>query len=235
MPVIDLHTHVLWELDDGADSFETTKEMLKSMHASGITHVACTPHAAPGFRPFDMDLYLEKLSEAQEWAKCALPGLFLLPGCEIAWTYHTIEALRQKQVPTLNGTRYALIEFSPSIPFQDLKSALMKLSSIGITPVIAHAERISSLLWHPKKALMLRRELPVHIQMNAGVLLLGSGPILNHYIKVMLSERAVDVLASDAHNLTLRPPQLMDAHKRLSLLTDSDYADKVVRFMGVLK
>ena len=235
MPVIDLHTHVLWELDDGADSFETTTQMLARMHASGITHIACTPHADPGYRPFDNQTYFQKLSEAQDWANHALPGLRLLSGCEISWTYHTVEALRQKQVPTLNGTHYALIEFPASISVYELKSALSKLSSIGITPVIAHAERISALLWQPKKALRLKDEMPFLYQLNAQTLLQKSGPVMKHFLNVMLKERAIDILSSDAHNLSSRPPVLAEARAVLSALTDPAYADKATGFTGVIK
>ncbi len=235
MNFCDLHTHVLWELDDGADNVETTRAMLSRMHEDGITHVACTPHADPGYRPFDMGLYQKRLNEAQEWAKTALPGLVLLSGAEIMWTYHTVEALRKKQVPTLNGTHYALIEFAPRIPYPDLRGAIYKLSAIGITPVIAHAERMSCLLWHPKRAIQMKKELPVHFQMNAGVLLSKPGPVYKRYVNEMLDARAIDVLASDSHNMTLRPPILKEAHAQLVLRTDVAYADQCVCFTGVIR
>lgn len=231
----DLHTHVLWELDDGADNTETTRAMLRKMHEDGITHVACTPHADPGYRPFDIGLYTERLNEAQEWANTALPGLVLLSGAEITWTYHTVEALRKKQVPSLNGTHYVLIEFAPNISYSDLRGAIYKLSAIGITPVIAHAERIRCILWHPKRAIQLKNELPVYYQMNAGVLLSGLGPVYKRYVKEMLDARAIDVLASDCHNLIMRPPVLKEAHAQLSLLTDAAYADRCVCFNGVIR
>lgn len=231
--MIDLHTHVLWELDDGADSFETAKAMLSQMHMGGTACVVCTPHAFPGYRPFDLEKYNERLHTAQKWADKALPGLTLLQGAEIAWTYHTAEALRRKQLPTLNQSHYALIEFAPRIPLSDLRGAVYKLSSIGITPVIAHAERIRCLMWQPQKALGLKKELPVHFQMNAYMLLAKLGPIQSRFVKIMLDNRAIDAVASDCHNLSSRPPLLAEAHKALARLTDPAYADQCVRFHGV--
>ena len=60
----DIHQHLIWGLDDGANSRETMFSMLREAHRQGIKTVVATSHAAPGFQPFDIESYTQRLAEA---------------------------------------------------------------------------------------------------------------------------------------------------------------------------
>ena len=82
----DIHQHPIWGMDDGADSRETMFSMLREAHFQGIKTIVATTHAAPGFHPFNMELYTERLAEAQAFCNLEDLQIRLLPGAEIAWT-----------------------------------------------------------------------------------------------------------------------------------------------------
>ena len=63
----DIHQHLIWGMDDGADSREAMFSMLREAHRQGIKTVVATSHARPGFQPFDMECYTERLAEAQDF------------------------------------------------------------------------------------------------------------------------------------------------------------------------
>ena len=63
----DIHQHVLWGLDDGAQTPKVMHQMLHAAHEQQIRRIAATPHVYPGFKPFDMELYRRRLDEAQAY------------------------------------------------------------------------------------------------------------------------------------------------------------------------
>ena len=95
----DIHQHPIWGMDDGADSRETMFSMLREAHFHGIKTIVATTHAAPGFHPFNMELYTERLAEAQAFCNS---GGFADPAsssAEIAWTCQVPMALQQGKIP----------------------------------------------------------------------------------------------------------------------------------------
>ena len=75
----DIHQHPIWGMDDGADSRETMFSMLREAHFQGIKTIVATTHAAPGFHPFNMELYTERLAEAQAFCNLEDLQIRLLP------------------------------------------------------------------------------------------------------------------------------------------------------------
>ncbi|MBQ1257174.1 MAG: hypothetical protein IIX93_07860 [Clostridia bacterium] len=231
---IDLHQHVLFAFDDGAETPEESLEMLRRASAQNVRHIAVTPHACPGFVPFDKDKYAQKLSLLQAQADRAGIPVTLLPGAEIAYTYQTVEAIRSGRVPTINNTEYALIELWPDITWAQVREASLKLLRAGISPVFAHVERYRCFLWQPEKAIRFKAELPVYYQMNAGMLIGKNGIIGKRFLRKMLSQKAIDIVASDAHDLDKRRIRLDEAYSLLKEKVPAAYAESLLKFDGVL-
>ena len=110
----DIHSHVIWGVDDGAETKEETFRMLREAVEDGIDRIICTPHVTPGVYEFPMERFLENFYEATEYTRKEGLPLQLFYGAELLWTEMTPRLLRERQVPTMAGTNHAMIEFSPT-------------------------------------------------------------------------------------------------------------------------
>lgn len=211
----DIHQHLLWGLDDGPKDAQGMADMLLQAHQQGIGKVVATVHACPGFKPFDAGLYRERLAEAQWCSQANDLGVEVIPGAEVAWTYHTMTALQHKTVPTLGNTDYVLLELWRDISLAEARNAVKSLTRAGYCPVLAHVERYRCFRWWPHTALKFRAETGALFQLNAGTLLNPSGPVERNFVRVMLRSQGLDAIATDAHGTPERPVNLQAAYQYL--------------------
>lgn len=230
----DIHQHLLWGIDDGADSKEIMYSMLREAQRQGIKTIVATSHARPGLQPFDMGLYTERLTEAQCFCKTEDLGICVLPGAEIAWTHQTSLALRQGRIPTMGGTDYVLLELWRNISWQAAQDAVKQLTRAGYCPVLAHPERYLAFIRSPKKTLQFRNETGALLQLNADTVLSPRNYWERRFTEYLLKEGAVDAIASDAHDCINRPVNMEAAYQWLTIHTDAAYAKELVTFGGEL-
>lgn len=230
----DIHQHLLWGIDDGADSREIMYSMLREAQRQGIKTIVATSHARPGLQPFDMGLYTERLTEAQCFCKTEDLGICVLPGAEIAWTHQTPLALRQGRIPTMGGTDYVLLELWRNISWQAAQDAVKQLTRAGYCPVLAHPERYLAFIRSPKKTLQFRNETGAMLQLNADTVLSPRNYWERRFTEYLLKEGAVDAIASDAHDCINRPVNMEAAYQWLTIHTDAAYAKELVTFGGEL-
>lgn len=230
----DIHQHLLWGIDDGADSREIMYSMLREAQRQGIKTIVATSHARPGLQPFDMGLYTERLTEAQCFCKTEDLGICVLPGAEIAWTHQTPLALRQGRIPTMGGTDYVLLELWRNISWQAAQDAVKQLTRAGYCPVLAHPERYLAFIRSPKKTLQFRNETGALLQLNADTVLSPRNYWERRFTEYLLKEGAVDAIASDAHDCINRPVNMEAAYQWLTIHTDAAYAKELVTFGGEL-
>lgn len=230
----DIHQHLLWGIDDGADSKEIMYSMLREAQRQGIKTIVATSHARPGLQPFDMGLYTERLTEAQCFCKTEDLGICVLPGAEIAWTHQTPLALRQGRIPAMGGTDYVLLELWRNISWQAAQDAVKQLTRAGYCPVLAHPERYLAFIRSPKKTLQFRNETGALLQLNADTVLSPRNYWERRFTEYLLKEGAVDAIASDAHDCINRPVNMEAAYQWLTIHTDAAYAKELVTFGGEL-
>lgn len=230
----DIHQHLLWGIDDGADSKEIMYSMLREAQRQGIKTIVATSHARPGLQPFDMGLYTERLTEAQCFCKTEDLGICVLPGAEIAWTHQTPLVLRQGRIPTMGGTDYVLLELWRNISWQAAQDAVKQLTRAGYCPVLAHPERYLAFIRSPKKTLQFRNETGAMLQLNADTVLSPRNYWERRFTEYLLKEGAVDAIASDAHDCINRPVNMEAAYQWLTIHTDAAYAKELVTFGGEL-
>lgn len=230
----DIHQHLLWGIDDGADSKEIMYSMLREAQRQGIKTIVATSHARPGLQPFDMGLYTERLTEAQCFCKTEDLGICVLPGAEIAWTHQTPLVLRQGRIPTMGGTDYVLLELWRNISWQAAQDAVKQLTRAGYCPVLAHPERYLAFIRSPKKTLQFRNETGALLQLNADTVLSPRNYWERRFTEYLLKEGAVDAIASDAHDCINRPVNMEAAYQWLTIHTDAAYAKELVTFGGEL-
>lgn len=226
--LVDIHQHLLWGMDDGAESQQVMRDMLKCANEQKIRRIYATPHAVPGFHSFDTALYTQRLAETKIYA--SEYDIQVVSGAEVAWTYRTVDAIKQNCVPTLNGTEYVLLEFWPSVRWDELETAVKQLLCADYLPILAHVERYRCFFWNLQRAEDLKQQYPVLYQVNASSVLGHGGMLHIQSTKRLLHRQLADVVASDAHNCSSRPVNLLQAYRWLETKYGSDEADRLTHF-----
>lgn len=226
----DLHNHCLWGLDDGAESFEESCQMLQLAVGDGITTLAATVHVCPGVVPFDVETYLRRLEELRRWAKLQELPLTILEGSEIWYTDATLPMLRSGRIPTIGGSHYVLVEFSPKVPWKTFENALEGLFRAGYIPIIAHVERYKNLYRHTAGLLRMHREIDVCFQVNAGSVMAPRTLGQRYFLKYLFHAGAIDLVATDAHDKNTRASNLRPAYACLEKRYGWTYARALTSF-----
>lgn len=221
---VDIHHHLAYGVDDGPQNRKQMYRMLDRAAAQGIHTIFATSHITPGVRRFNMEGYRKAVEEAR--AYCASSGydMKIYEGCEILYTGQSCRLLQSGKVPTLAGTDFVLVEFSPDVRFSRLHDALQSLASAGYRPIVAHAERYRCLTMWPSRTVKLRDEMDVYFQINCMTLLREKGFRVRRFTEWMLEHDMVDALGTDAHNTSSRRANMKAAWKYLKWGYGSKYA-----------
>ena len=224
---IDIHHHLCYGVDDGAQTLDDALAMIKAALEDGTQTILATSHITPGIRPFDTALYMQHLGDIR--AACEDEGLALrvLPGAEILYTEQTARFLHEEKIPTLGGTNYVLVEFMPSVAYEDVRKALTGILRSGYLPVVAHVERYDCLARSPRRAAELHGELDVLFQMNCGTVIGGKGFFRDMRAKRLIDDGLIDIVASDAHNVRSRCTKMQDAYKALKARCGAEDAKRM--------
>ena len=224
---IDIHSHVLPEVDDGARNWDMCLEMLKRSAQCGVKVVIATPHYIP-FRPgMSAEKIQELCQEVQEklYTKMGI-AMDIYAGHEIYYSIGVIDRLKKGEALTLAGSRCILVEFKPNVPYAVISQAVKEFRAEGYVPVLAHVERYLCL----QKAGRIEEleEGGALFQMNVEAFQGGMFDGESRWAKKLLLNESIDFLASDMHNLRGRPPmsegQLTWLQKKLS----PEYQEKLL-------
>lgn len=202
--MIDMHTHILPNVDDGSDSFELSMKMLKEEISQGVKEIYLTPHVCYGNKQFYEKEELRKIfNEFKE--KCAHLPIKLHLGEEIFFRSGSFEAFKEDKFLPLGDTDYYLVEFSMAVDFEDIESSIYNLICIGKKVIIAHPERYS----YMNKELMFKlRESGALFQINTSSILGEFGRGCKRRAKMFIKNGFADFVSSDCHNMSKRPPNL---------------------------
>ena len=190
--------------------------------------VYATAHAAPGLRRFNAELYRERLKEANAYCRKRDWPLRILSGCEMYYSPAAVDALLEGRIPTLGGSLYVLIEFSEDVSAARIGKAANSLYRAGYRPILAHAERYRCLVRSPARSMAVRDEFGLLLQINCETVLRPRGFFRRRFVRTLLWEQAVDVLASDAHDASRRPVQMRNAYRKIAREYDARYAKRLV-------
>lgn len=144
--MIDVHSHIINEIDDGSRSFEESISILKKMESIGFKGIIATPHYITGSKFLcDNATKKKKLEEIKKTLEVEHVSLDLYLGNEVFIDAKIVDLIKKKKIATLNDSRYVLIEFPVSRAMNDLLEILFKIRSKGYVPIIAHPERYTFL------------------------------------------------------------------------------------------
>ena len=205
--MVDIHSHVLYGLDDGAETLDESLDMLRMAAASGTTDIVATPHADLQF-PFRPDLIAERLAELRP----AVEGLIRIhSGCDFHLQFDNIQdALKNPAKYTINGLGYLMVEFSDLVIFNNTEDIFERMRAAGIAPVVTHPERNPLL---QQKISRLERWVAsgILLQVTAQSLLGHFGNTVRRCSEELMERGIVHFIASDAHDTENRPPRLDEA------------------------
>jgi protein-tyrosine phosphatase len=222
--MVDIHCHILPDIDDGSKSWEMTAEMCRVAARDGITHIVATPHCNDDFL-YDRDRYTDMLGELHDAADGQLT--FSL-GCDFRFSPENIrDALTYPRRYTIGDSQYLLVEFSDYHILASVNQDLFSIASCGMVPIITHPERNQALLRKPELVLaMVEKGCLVQVTANAVTGFWGSRS--KKMSEWLLERAAVHVVASDAHDPARRSPVLSLAREAVAVLTGAEIADALV-------
>ncbi len=219
---IDIHSHILYGIDDGAQNEEMSMKMLQIAGDNGTGQIILTPHYKPvhhNATPVKVQTLMDRLRE-----KIRESGLKikLYSGNELYYHSEALTELEKKKVLCLADSAYVLVEFGPADELDYIRNGLYQLLSGGYRPIVAHVERYRKLLSDTDSVEDLI-EMGCYIQINAGSIMGDAGYQTKSFTRRLLKSRLVHFVASDAHNTDSRGPALKDCARYISRKYGSDY------------
>ena len=231
--MIDIHSHIVFDVDDGPKTIEDSRTLLEESYRQGVRTIISTSHRRKGMFETPEAKIEENFKQVQELAKEIADDLTVLYGAEIYYTSDILDKLEQEKIPRLAGSQYALIEFSMITPYKEIHTALSNVLRLGVTPVVAHIERYHCLENDEKKVRDLIN-MGCYTQINSSSVL--KTKLLGDTYKFMkkrsqffLEKDLVNFVASDMHNLDPRPPYMQEAYQIISKKYGESHAEQLFR------
>ena len=227
MGYIDVHSHILPNLDDGAESIEQSIEMLRIATEEGITKIIATPHNMPGKGCHAREILQESLCLLREAAGKVGIHMELFLGTEYFYREEVQVLLEQEEAVTMADSQCVLLEFYPSEDVSYIRNAVRDVFSAGYRPVIAHVERYEQLM-KKKEEIKTIKNMGALLQVNASSVIGDNGLFCKRNVKWLLKERLVDFVATDAHSAGHRAPRMEKCAVYLYKKYGTEYADELL-------
>jgi protein-tyrosine phosphatase len=200
--MIDIHTHLLPQVDDGASDWDESLAMIRQAVRDGIEGAVCTPHVLNVLdEPFESKV-LFKFQQLQQLIKKNGIAFTVWLGAEIHCQakFHPLS-----RMATLNGNqKYLMMELPMGELPMDAGERLFNLSLEGITPILAHPERNAVIIKNRELVYQFVQQ-GVMVQINAGSLTGEFGKTIRQTAFELVDRRMVHAVASDGHSAGTRP------------------------------
>lgn len=237
--MVDIHTHILPNMDDGASSFEEALAMLEMMIDNGVTTAVATPHFNPN--EDDINEFIRKRDENFNQLNILIEErrlpINIIKGAEVMYS-QAILSMNLDDL-TIGDTEYILIELPTRYDDPTFERGMSALLAMGYTPVLAHVERYSYLIDNSQRLVNL---------INEGVLTQVNAKSINNskypYINAMFKRNLVHFIGSDAHGVTKREPNVIPEIVREEIysnsrklirgnIVDNKVPKKIMKIMGI--
>ena len=219
--MIDIHCHILPDIDDGPTTFEESVAMARLAAADGIDVIVATPHVNEKiYDPVEISRrasWLRHLLRQQE-----IP-VTIMTGADV----NTVFAAEQVKDFTINDTEYILVEFPHTHLPGNARDILFQYQVNGLKPIITHPERNPSISAKPELLMDLLSD-GIYVQVTGGSVTGEFGRDAQGCAHHLLREGVVDVLATDAHATTYRRPVLSKGMEAAAEIVGKEAAKKMV-------
>lgn len=228
--MIDLHSHILYDLDDGTRTLDESIAVARMAAADGTRVMAATPHSrgSTACRHYDPSLIRERVAALNAALAAEQVPLEIIDGTEIAYDGDIVDQLKRGALLTYGRGRAILLELAYGEIPPAFDTALFNLQVAGYRVVLAHPERIRE-VQHDPNCLLPLIERGVLMQITAEALTGEQGERMRATTETLLTHGMAHLLASDGHGLPpRRPPVLTPAVARAAALVGPDVASALV-------
>ena len=212
--MIDIHSHVVFGVDDGAKTEKDTRDLLEESYRQGVRTIIATPHRRRGMFETDIEIIKSNFKRVEDIAAEVAQDLRVYLGSEVYYKEGEIAKIESGEYPRLAETDYVLVEFPYEMRYKEIHRALNKVILLGLTPVVAHVERYNDV---DEKGVQELINMGAYIQVNAASVLKPKlfGDKHKHYkkrAKKYLEAELVHFIASDMHNMNSRKTHMREAY-----------------------
>jgi len=224
--MIDIHSHIMPDIDDGARSVEEALEMSRIAAVDGIEYMVCTPHMFNGLsgnpEPAEVVRRVAALNQA-----IGSGGLKVLPGNEVHISHEIVELAKTNRVTKINQHNYMLVEFPQLTVPVGAEDLFYRLLVNGLNPILVHPERNGQIQSHPS---IVEKFIDrgVFIQVTAMSVTGEFGPAAKKCADTLLRHNCVHFLATDAHRTKSRPPILSRGRDAAAAIIGTERATALV-------
>ncbi len=223
--IADIHCHILPYVDDGALRTQESDELVQMEAEQGVSVICLTPHLRRHMFETPDEEIRRRFGQLLERQNASSPIRFYL-----SREYHCdpgfLKKLETGEILPLGEGRTVLAEFSFRHPEGMIRDYVKTILSYGFTPLVAHVERYPALDTPAKVAALI--DMGALIQMNASAVIGSEGRRTAVWCKKLLKEDLVHVIASDAHDPSDRPPELIQCAAHLERKFGEDRAERLL-------
>jgi protein-tyrosine phosphatase len=213
--MIDIHSHILPGVDDGAKALENSIEMAGEAVKEGITHLYATPHHRNGRFENEKDSIVKQVAHLNQVLLNRGIPLNLIAGQEIRLYKDLIEDLDRDLLVTLhNNVNYLLVELPSSNVPNYAADIFYELSLRNYHPIIVHPERNSEIMENPDLLYTFISNGAL-TQVTASSIIGNFGKKIMHFSQDLIKSNMAHFIASDAHNVTSRGFHLTQAYETI--------------------
>ncbi|MBP2075909.1 tyrosine-protein phosphatase [Oceanobacillus polygoni] len=220
--MIDIHSHILPGVDDGAKTEEDSLDMARAAVAQGITTIIATPHHKNRKYDNDAQSILNHVDILNELFTKENIGLKVLAGQETRINGDMIEDIEKGELLSLNGSKYLFVEFPSGQVPRYATQMLFDIQVAGYTPIIVHPERNQELIEHPAKLYEFVKKGAL-TQVTAASLVGKFGKNIQKFSNQLIESNLTHFIASDAHNTNSRGFVMDEAFQQIKHAYGSDY------------
>ncbi|MBU8757234.1 tyrosine protein phosphatase [Priestia megaterium] len=201
--MIDIHSHILPGVDDGAPAMEDAVNMARLALDEGITKIIATPHHQNGMYFNKKQDILKRVKELNNVLQRENISLEVLPGQETRIYGSLLDDFEKGDILTLNHTNYLFVELPSGHVPRYTEQLLFEMQLKGLTPIIVHPERNAEVVKNPEKILKLVKKGAL-IQLTAGSLTGHFGKRIQKFSIQLIEANCTHFIASDVHNTSTR-------------------------------
>lgn len=215
--MIDFHTHIIPNIDDGSRSIEETFNLIQEAKEAGFEGIVLTSHYIENYYETDVperDLWVKAISDNLK-SKGIETNLYL--GNEIYMSDNMMNLLIEGKASTINNSSYVLFEMPLNAEPMNLYDVIYSLQENKLIPVLAHPERYSFIQKEPELVYDLI-EKGVLMQANYGSILGQYGEKAEMIVRKFLENKMIHFLGSDVHrqnSIYKRIPQALEEIKEI--------------------